>query len=553
MRIRSSVLSLCLFLSTATLFAQTRPKGDQLAGRPKLVVGIVVDQMRWDYLYRFQNRYSEGGFKRLLREGFSCQNTFINYLPSATAVGHATIFTGSVPSVHGIAANEWIDQLSGKSTYCTEDANVKGIGNSTKGGQMSPRNLQASTITDELRLASNFRSKIVGVSIKDRAAILPAGHNPTGAFWFDDSGEFVTSSWYMTELPQWVKDFNGGKVAEKLVADDWHTLYPINTYTQSSDDNVSWEGMFGGEKTTVFPHKIAEGFKRKPGIIRGTPFGNTLTLSFAKAAVAGYQLGQGTFTDFLTINCASTDYAGHMFGGNSIEVEDIYLRLDRDFADLFSYLDKQVGKGNYLVFLTADHGSAHAKGFMEAHQMNTGHWDTGLVNGLNAMLLKKTNVDGLVRADGAIGACYQVNYDMKKVEGKNLDFPLIKQLSVDYLRKQPGILYAADMDRINDYSIPDWIRMAMINGYNYKRSGPVQIVPESGWMPEYSKTGTTHGGWNPYDSHIPLIFMGKGIKRGTTNRHVNMVDIAPTLAALLHVQMPSGSVGTVITEVTTKK
>lgn len=553
MRIRSIILFSCLFVIHIVLFGQAKPVGDQLAGRPKLVVGIVVDQMRWDYLHRFQNRYSQGGFKRLLQEGFNCQNTFINHLPSATAVGHATIFTGSVPSIHGIAANEWIDQLNGKSTYCTEDPNVKGVGNSTKGGQMSPRNLQATTVTDELRLASNFRSKVVGVSIKDRAAILPAGHNPTGAFWFDDSGEFVTSTWYMNELPQWVKDFNAGNFGEKLVASDWNTLYPIETYTQSSADDVSWEGKFGGEKTPTFPHKIAEGFKRKPGIIRGTPFGNTLTLNFAKAAVEGYQLGRGGFTDFLTINCASTDYAGHMFGGNSVEVEDIYLRLDRDFAELFSYLDKQVGKGNYLVFLTADHGSAHAKGFMEAHQLNTGYWDTGLVSGLNALLLKKTGVDGLVRPDGAIGACYQVNYDMKKIEDKNLNFPLIKQLSVDYLRKQPGILYAADMDRINDYAIPDWIRTSMINGYNYKRSGPVQIVPESGWMPEYAKTGTTHGGWNPYDTHIPLIFMGKGIKPGATSRHINMVDIAPTLAALLNIQMPSGSIGSVITEVIHKK
>lgn len=553
MCIRFSALSFFVFFSVVTVFAQPKPEGDQLAGRPKLVVGIVVDQMRWDYLYRFQNRYSEGGFKRLLKEGFSCQNTFINHLPSATAVGHATIFTGTVPSVHGIAANEWIDQLSGKITYCTEDANVKGVGNSTKGGEMSPRNLLSTTITDELRLASNFRSKVVGVSIKDRAAILPAGHNPNGAFWFDDSGEFVTSTWYMEQLPQWVKDFNANKVAEKLVSGDWNTLYPIETYTQSSADDVSWEGKFGGEKAAVFPHKIAEGFKRKPGIIRGTPFGNTLTLNFAKAAIEGYQLGKGSFTDFLTINCASTDYAGHMFGGNSIEVEDIYLRLDRDFADLFSYLDKQLGKGSYLVFLTADHGSAHSKGFMEAHQLNTGFWDTGLVKGLNELLLKKTGVKDLVRLDGAIGAVYQVNYDMKKVVDSNLDFSLIKKLSVDFIRKQPGILYAADMDRINDYAIPDWIKTSMINGYNYKRSGPVQIVPESGWMPEYAKTGTTHGGWNPYDTHIPLIFMGKGIKQGATHRNVHMIDIAPTLAALLDIQMPSGSIGTVINEITVKK
>src|SRR5690242_6479202 len=307
----------------------------QQISRPKLVVGIAVDQMRWDYLYRYYPRYQDGGFKRLLNEGFSCENTFINYLPSFTAVGHTTIFTGSVPAIDGITGNDWIDQLTGRSWYCTEDTTESTVGSSSKEGQMSPRNLLVSTITDELRLATNFQSKVIGVSLKDRASILPAGHTANGAFWFDDaSGNFITSTYYMKQLPGWVNDFNKLNMPEKLTANEWNTLLPLSSYTQSSEDNVAWEGTFKNEKSPVFPHQISSLVKQNKNTIRSTPFGNTLTLDFAKAAITGNDLGNGPVTDFLTINCASTDYVGHMYGPNSIEVEDVYLRLDRDLASL---------------------------------------------------------------------------------------------------------------------------------------------------------------------------------------------------------------------------
>src|SRR5690242_2817864 len=241
----------------------------QQISRPKLVVGIAVDQMRWDYLYRYYPRYQDGGFKRLLNEGFSCENTFINYLPSFTAVGHTTIFTGSVPAIDGITGNDWIDQLTGRSWYCTEDTTESTVGSSSKEGQMSPRNLLVSTITDELKLATNFRSKVVGVSLKDRASILPAGHTANGAFWLDDSNaSFVTSTWYMKELPEWVKRLNNRKVPQQLMSKPWETLYPINTYVQSSEDNAPWEGTFPGEKAPVFPHALKDVYKKDPGSLR---------------------------------------------------------------------------------------------------------------------------------------------------------------------------------------------------------------------------------------------------------------------------------------------
>ncbi len=529
------------------LFAQQSKK----IQKPRLVVGLVVDQMRWDYLYRYYDRYGDGGFKRLLNDGFSCENTFINYLPSYTAVGHTVIFTGSVPAITGIVGNNWIDQQTGKSWYCTEDTTVQTVGATGKAGEMSPNNLLVSTITDELRLTTNFHSRVVGVSLKDRAAILPAGHTANGAFWFDDaSGRFITSTYYMKDLPDWAKKFNANDEPQKLVAKGWNTLYPINTYTQSTSDNVSWEGKFKGENAPVFPHDMKNIYNGDRGSLRSTPFGNTLTLDFAKAAVDGYDLGHGKATDFLTVNCASTDYVGHKYGPNSIEVEDTYLRLDKDLAGFFQFLDQKAGKGNYLLFLTADHGAAHSIAFMKEHHIPADFMVSKKINApLNEFLTKQFGVERLVSSS----INYHLGFDLKKISENKLDYEAVKKATVSFLQKQPGIQFAVDIDHIGDAPVPEPIKTKIINGYNTKRCGPVIIIPDPGWFEgNEGGTGTTHGSWNPYDTHIPLVFMGWGIKHGTTNRHVRMSDISPTLAALLHIQMPNGNVGEVIEEVMNK-
>jgi len=516
--------------------------------KPRLVVGLVVDQMRWDYLYRYYDRYGEGGFKRLLNDGFSCENTFINYLPSYTAVGHTVIFTGSIPAIDGIVGNDWIDQETGKSWYCTEDTAVQTVGASGSAGRMSPNNLLVSTITDELRLATNFRSRVIGVSLKDRAAILPVGHTANGAFWFDDaSGHFITSTYYMKDLPDWIKKFNANDNPAKLLDKGWNTLFPINTYKQSTLDNVTWEGKFKGEEAPVFPHDIKNIYKDDRSSIRSTPFGNTLTLDFAKAAVTGYNLGHGEATDFLTVNCASTDYVGHKYGPNSIEVEDTYLRLDKDFAAFFKFLDQKVGKENYVLFLTADHGAAHSIGFMQEHKIPADFLVTKtLTSSLNEFLNKEFGVGNLISSS----VNYHFGFDLKKISEHKMDYEAVKKASVSFLQKQPGIQFAVDIDHIGEAPIPEPIKTKIINGYNTKRCGPVMIIPNAGWFGGYpGETGTTHGNWNPYDTHIPLVFMGRGIKHGSTNRHIRMSDISPTLAALLHIEMPNGNVGEVIGEV----
>lgn len=550
-KMNKTILSAILFLALATAVpAQKNKSQNSSLDRPKLVVGIVVDQMRWDYLYRYYDKYENGGFKRLLNDGFSCENTMINYIPSVTAVGHTTIFTGSVPSIHGIAGNDWFDPKTGKSTYCTDDSTVQTIGADSKAGKMSPRKLLATTITDELRLATNFQSKVVGVSLKDRASILPAGHNPSAAFWMDDaSGRFISSSYYMQQLPAWVNDFNNSKPIDKLLANGWNTLLPIEQYTESTADDVEWEGLLKGATRPVFPYDIQKAYSLDHGSLRQMPMGNSLTLQFAKAAIEGYKLGQENTSDFLTVNCASTDYCGHLVGPNAIEIEDVYLRLDRELAGFFNYLDQKIGKGNYLIFITADHGAAQSVGFMKAQKMPTGLLSKDIENELERTLEAQFGAKKLFFGFDN----FQVAFNKNRIDSLKLNFENIKSATMNFLQHQAGIQYAVDQDKIETSSVPMPLKEMMINGYNQQRSGSVLMVNLPGWLPASCKKGCTHGVWNPYDSHIPLIFMGWNIAHGTTNRTTKMTDISATLAALLHIQMPSGCIGNPITGITNKK
>lgn len=516
--------------------------------RPKLVVGIVVDQMRWDFLYKYENHYGNGGFKRLMNDGYNLNNVMIDYVPTVTALGHTSVYTGSVPSIHGIAGNDWTDRKTGKNVYCTTDTSVKGVGStSEKIGAHSPHNLWSTTITDQMGIASNFRSKVVGFSLKDRASILPAGHNPTGAFWFDEgNGHFVTSSYYMNELPQWLKDFNAQNWGEKLVANGWNTIKPIAQYRESTADNVEWEHLLGSAKTPTFPYNnLAQDYAAKKGIIRTTPFGNTLTLKASEAALDGYQLGKDDDTDFLVINIASTDYVGHSFGPNSVEIQDTYIRLDRDLEHFFNMLDKKVGKGEYLVFLSADHGGAHAEGYMRANKMTTGFFDDGMQKNLEEDLKQQFAHEKMIWAVDN----YQIYLNHNLIAENSLDEEKIKNRIITQLNKDPRVLYAVDLKKVGESAIPEPIKSRVINGYNWQRSGDIQVISHDGMLPSYAKKGTTHSVWNSYDAHIPLIFMGKGINKGESAKPYHMTDIAPTLAQILKIENPSGNIGEPIVEV----
>jgi hypothetical protein len=510
-------------------------------------LGIVVDQMRWDYLYRYYDRYQSGGFKRMLNEGFTCENTQIDYIPTVTAIGHSTIYTGSVPSIHGIAGNDFIIQSTGKSLYCTEDTTVNTVGSASKAGEMSPRNLLATTITDELKLATNFRSKVIGIALKDRGGILPAGHTANAAYWFDDAtGGWITSTYYMNDLPAWVKNVNNQKPAEKYLKQDWNTLYPLNTYVQSAPDNSPrYEGKHSGAADPTFPIKTSELYKGKFGMVRSTPYGNSLTLDMAIAAVENEQMGNDNITDFLAVSLSSTDYVGHQFGPNSVEVEDTYLRLDRDLAAFFNYLDGKIGKGNYTVFLSADHGAAHNPTYLTDHNIPAGNWNSS-VSGLNKVLEGKYKVKDLVINFNN----YQVNFNNAVISKENISQDALQLDCIQYLQSQPAIAYAVDMQHVEQANIPADLKTRIQNGYNAERSGAIQIVLKPGWFSgSPGSTGTSHGTWNPYDAHIPLMFMGWGIKHGALNRETHMTDIAPTISALLHIQAPNGNIGKPIGEV----
>jgi arylsulfatase A-like enzyme len=512
--------------------------------RPKLVVGIVVDQMRWDYLYRFQDRYTETGFKRLLREGFSCENTMVNYIPTYTAIGHATIYTGSVPSIHGIAGNDFIVQATGQSLYCTRDETARSVGTpggDVAAGKMSPRNLKATTITDELKLATNFRARVIGVALKDRGSILPAGHAADAAYWFDgESGNWITSSWYREELPGWLEAYNRTRPAEKYLAQEWNTLYPIETYLQSTPDDNPYEEPFEGETPPRFPIKTAELAKKQgAGLVRATPYGTTMTLDVARLAIEHERLGEDGITDFLAVSLSSPDYIGHQFGPNSIKTEDAYLRLDKELGDFLSFLDERVGRGNYLLFLTADHAGAHNGQFLLDHDIPAGNWKEGEIRAaLNEHLRTLFGKEKLVLSLSN----YQVSFNYKQIDG-SIDREALRAATIAYLRQVKGVNHVVAMSQATTAPIPALLRERIVNGYHPALSGEIQVILEPAWYSDRDLEGATHGTWNPYDSHIPLLWMGWQVPRGRSNEEVYMTDIAPTVAALLRVQMPNGCIG----------
>lgn len=538
-----SFLAVCLMAVQLQAQQSVTPKttADAQVQRPKLVVGIMVDQMRWDYLYRYYDRYAaNGGFKRMLNKGFSCENTFINYAPTVTACGHTSVYTGTVPAVHGITGNSWYDYEAGKMMYCSEDKTVKTVGSNSTAGEMSPRNMLATTICDELRLATNFRSKVIGIAIKDRGGILPAGHSANAAYWYDSkNGNWITSTYYMKDLPQWVKNFNDKKHVDAFYEKGWNTVFPINSYVQSTKDENEYEAKPFGSDQKGLPYDFKKFTGKNYGAISSTPYGNTLTMMLAKEAIANEELGKDVITDFLAVSFSSSDYIGHAFGPNSIEAEDGFLRLDKDLGELFDYLDKTVGKGQYVSFLTADHGVAHVPGFSTEHKLPGGAVDDNkLVSDLNKQLKATYGADNIVLS----AANYQISLNHRLIDSAKFNRSAIVQIVMNYARGIKGVDRVFELDKLTAQPMAALVKERLGNGWHPKRSGDIQIIFAPGWI-DGGATGTTHGLWNPYDSHIPLVWYGWGIKPGKSNQEVYMTDIAATVAALLHIQMPSGCIG----------
>ena len=517
--------------------------------RPKLVVGIVVDQMRYDYLSKFYHRYGDDGFKRLLMEGFNCENAHFNYIPTKTAVGHASVYTGTTGANHGIIGNDWYDKFLKKSIYCVDDENYKAVGTEIAHEQKSPHRLLTTTITDELRLAQNMQGKTIALGLKDRSSVLPGGHTSNGSYWFlgKDEGKFITSTYYMNSLPDWVKRFNKKGPAQSYMKKKWETLYPIDTYAESIADDNPYEEKFRGEDKPVFPHDLKKlaADNGNFDMIKATPYGNTLLVEFAKAAIENEELGERGFTDFLAISFSSPDYIGHRFGVDSKEIQDTYLRLDQDIADLLNYLDEKVGKGEYSLFLTADHAAIQVPAYLKSQKIPAAYFNT---------LKFRTHIRNLAQkfygSEEVIEyfSNWQIFLNKELLAEKNIKVEDVEQKFVEELINYEGIHRVVGAHTLQRGSFSQGLLKSLQNGYSQKYSGDVMIIPQPATT-SYKKTGSTHGSGFSYDTQVPIIFYGKGIAKGRLKKRAEITDIVPTMSNLLQITVPNSSTGSVIEEV----
>ena len=497
---KKNLLTILFLLAAVTTWAGDGQR-PQFNERPKLVVGIVVDQMRWDYLSRYYNQFGEGGFRRMIDQGYSFDNCLINYVPTVTAIGHTSAYTGTTPAFHGICGNNFC--IDGRKVYCCTDTMVAPVGSDNRrDGCMSPVNLLSTTIGDQLRLHTDFRSKVVGVSYKDRAAILPAGHSANAAYWLDRKNrQFISSTYYMQELPQWAKDYNAVLLKNKE-------------------------------------------FKKLGNDIGLSPMAGHITADMAIAALEGEQLGQGSETDMLCVSFSQTDVIGHKWSTRGEHTDEAYMELDKDLARLFDALDAKVGRGNYVAFLTADHGAAHNEQFMQDNRLNGGKW-------LSQELqpdLEKYIASKLGNTRNVIIGIYDYRFflDHEAIRAQGLDLQRVKDVAIEYLRQSPNLSFVVDYEKAATAPIPDYLRERILNGYNFHRSGDIVVAVEPGYYEVgswSSPVGTTHGEWNPYDAHIPLLFYGWKVPHGSCPTEVHITDIAPTVCAMLHIQQTNACIG----------
>lgn len=545
-------LTVFIIINWNFLYSQT----DEL-NKPKLVVGIVVDQMRFDHLYKYQEKYGDGGFKRLMKEGFNFKNAHYNYIPTVTASGHASIYTGTTPSVHGIIGNSWFNRYGEIDVGNVEDTTEIIIGSTKENRKgVSPRNLLSTTISDQLRLGNNFISKVISVSLKDRGAILPGGHTANAAYWHDwqtSPGYFVSSSFYMDSLPDWVTAFNKYEKSSKYLDDIWNTLYPIESYTESDVDDNPYERTLRGKSSPTFPYDFNELRKtyRELGaeyqMLWISPKGNTILTDFAIEAIEHENLGGDNKTDLINISYSVPDVIGHTFGPQSVELEDIYLRLDKDIEHLLNYLDKIIGKEDYLLFLTSDHGAIPAASYLNQHKLPTGiarvkQYNDSLSNYLNT----KYGMNSLIQ--NFDGESIYLNRDLITESG--LQLRLIQQEVADFLIELEGISIALTAFQLQNSEYTMGTKAQIQKGYHPKRSGDILLAFNPGFIQNSNSEidisevkGTTHGSGYAYDTHVPMLWHGWRIPKGESVRKVSITDIAPSLAMLLHLQLPSGSTG----------
>lgn len=510
--------------------------------RPKLLVAVVVDQMRHDYISRYWDKFGESGFKRLVKEGFNFENNQYNYLPTKTAPGHASIFTGTTPMNHGIIGNNWYDRENGTMVYCVGDTAVSSVGTSNRYGEMSPHRLNGNTFADENRIHTQLRGKTISISLKDRGAILPGGHTANAAYWFcgENEGIFITSSYYIPALPDWVDDFNDSRKVDAYLS-TWDTKNQSDTYTESIVDANPYEGGFKGKAEPIFPYDLQK-LKDQNGmydILMETPFGNDITLDFALAAIEGENLGVDGYTDILTVSFSSTDKIGHNFGVDSKELEDAYLRLDENISRFLEYLDNKLGAHEYLFMLTADHGGTHVPAYLKSLKIPAGYFNT---KEFKSEIVKFSEKE--FKTSGIIDniSNNQVFLDHDAISRAGHDFEKVVRSLYEHILNYPQVDKVFTRSQLEGSTIAHGTGSLAQLGFHFKRSGDLQFVLEPGIL-SYRTTGSTHGDATNYDTHVPLIFYGKGIPAGSTHKRSHIVDIAPTICAILGISFPNLSTG----------
>lgn len=517
---------------------------------PKLIVGIVVDQMRYDYLYRYWEQYSENGFKLLVNKGFSCENQHFSYMPTYTGPGHASIYTGTTPSMHAIIANDWWDKYKKEYVYCAQDLSVTPVGSDHKMERRSPKNLKVTTLGDQVKLGTNYKGKVIGISIKDRGAIFPSGKMGDQAWWFtgEDGGKFITSDYYMEELPDWVSNFNKNNNIKSWLKEGWNPLLPLDQYTQSNKDESPYEGDLWGKVEPVFPYnlwKLSDKGK-DANILKSTPYGNSVITDFTLLAIKENELGKDDYTDMLAVSYSSPDYIGHNFGTRAIETHDTYIRLDLEIARLIKTLDEEVGKGNYLLFLTADHGAAIVPQELIDQRVNINYFDG---KGFSSFIKKASEAE--FKTDTMIEKIsnYQIFLNPDAVEKSKIDRKDIQAFIAAKALEFNGVYRTTTASILSNGQFDGFLSILQ-KGYNQKYSGDILYVLNPGWLTDRgTRTGTTHGSAYAYDTHVPLVFYGWGIKQGRTSSRTLVEDITPTITGLIHMQMPMGCTGNPIVEV----
>ena len=535
-------LFLLLLITALGVYSQQ----DQPYQQPKLVVGIVVDQMRYDYLTRFWNDFGDGGFKRLINEGFLSKNHHYNYIPTVTAPGHTSIYTGTTPAVHGILGNNWYDKFAKQRVYCADDTDYPDFGTEGTGGK-APTRLLTTTITDQLRLHYQFNSKVIGVAIKDRGAIFPVGHTANAAYWFEggSTGNWITSSYYVDQMPDWVNEFNSNSKVEAY-KQTWNTLNPIDEYEESGSDSNNYEELFVGENNSGFPHEISKYFKENDefDVISETPFGNSITTDFSIEAIIQERLGIDEIPDFISISYSSTDKIGHRYGVNSIEVQDTYLRLDLELERLLNFLDKNIGYGEYTLFLTADHAAIHVPSFLKDSKIPAGHIEGSVIAEELFKELESRFGMNIIEAIN-YNEIYLDREALRELEKKGMTSSQVRQGVAEIMYDIDNIERVYTSDQLRNFGASDSFDRMVFKGYNPKRSGDIFFIQSPGFVDDDPK-GSSHSSAMIYDTHVPLIFYGQGIKKGVTSKRTEVTDIAPTLAVLLGIGMPNGTTGTPI-------